>query len=440
MGIPEFGMDEPFTLFRAQMEYHELIDALARNNHPPLFESIMFLWLRLVGYNEILLRLVPLMFSCLAATLVFGLVQKHTSKASGLLASLLFTFSNQHIYFSHEIRSYPLLACLTVITIYVFLEFVKQPSRKRGLVVGATYAILLYTHYFGAFIIGAQVLFLLLHFRKKVFLQYVLGLLLMAALYSWQIYRVFSRLVGKAQTGHWLPIPSENELFNLLKKFTNSPSTTIFFLLLVVAAAVRWKKEGPLTRLSLLLFPGVYLLMWLISQELTIFHDRYVSFTIIALFILVTIGIRSIKSSLGKVFLGLAACTLMVLTIELKPNHGQPYAKMLETVADYKTDETVLISTPSSSVMQLPYYYNLEYFKDYKHVKELMLNEGFHFTNSSALPDLRRIGLEKKRFIAICREPQGSKLKASLNQAKVDVVFFQVFEQYSVLVADPLDE
>lgn len=420
------------------MKYPELIDALASNNHPPLFESIMFVWLRLVGYNEILLRLVPLVFSSTAAVLIFWLVQKYSGKAAGLLASLLFTFSNQHIYFSHEIRSYPLLACLTVLTIYVFLEFMKQPTRKRGLLVGVTYAILLYTHYFGAFIIAAQGLFLLLHFRKKTFGHYILGLVLTAALYSWQLYRVLTRLVGKAQTGHWLAVPSEDQLFNLLKKFTNSPSTTIFFLAFVLIAAIRWKKENSLTRLSLLLFPGVYILMWLISQQLTIFHDRYVSFTIIAMFILVTMGIRAIRASVAKVGLGLAACLLMLLTLNLKPNHGQPYPEILETVAKYKTAETVLISTPSSSVMQLPYHYNLEYFKDYKHVEDSMLKDGFHFTNSSALNDLRRMGLEKKRFIAICREPQGSGLKASLNEAEVDVVFFQVFEQYSVLVADPI--
>lgn len=387
LGEPPFGMDEPFTLFRAQKDYLELINDLAKNNHPPFFESIMWVWLRIVGYKVVLLRLVPLVFSSLAAAMLFKLGQRYFSFFAGLLAALLFTFSRMHIYFSHEIRSYPLLALLSIVSIYIYLKRNNQndgeSSNSWWWSLALVNLLLLYTHYFSVFLIAAQgihVLFLAEH--KSTRTAFIKASVLAAIGYSPHILLVFSRWSDKVQNGHWLNVPGADALFNQLSNFLNVPTLSFIALLVLLSGFYFVRKDSYSQRglkLLLILFPGVFVLMWGLSQWLPIFHDRYLSFTTIGLFMMLAVVIDNFPKMI-KTWAGVAIVIAMAATTEYIPITNQEMEKVVETLNAEREEGDHVILYPQWGAQCFSFHYNLEYFKDYEKLDTRLKTDRIHLS------------------------------------------------------------
>lgn len=381
---PHFGMDEPFTLFRAQKRYGELINDLARNNHPPLFESIVWVWLRIVGYHTVALRILPLIFSALAATMLFRLGQRYFSYFVGLLAALIFTFSVMHIYFSHELRSYPLLALITATSLYIYLKGNNQTNNSNksnswwwSLAVVNT--ILIYTHYFGVFLILAQGIHALLFSEtQKTRNSFIKSVCITAIAYLPQVMLVYSRWAEKVQKGHWLDVPGTGAIFNQLSNFLNLPTLSFLSVLILLSGLYFVKKESYKQRgirLLLILFPGVFILMWLLSQWRPVFHDRYLSFTTIGLFLMLAVVIDNYPKKI-KVWVGALLVIAMAFTTEYKPITNQDIPGLIAEMNDLREPNDRVLLYPQWGVQCFSFHYDIEYFKDYNHVNERLAKDG----------------------------------------------------------------
>ncbi|MCB0736266.1 MAG: glycosyltransferase family 39 protein [Bacteroidetes bacterium] len=440
LGIPDFGMDEPFTLFRAQQTYPELIQLLANNNHPPLFESLMWLWLRIGGYDVVWLRIIPLVFSSLTACAIFYWLKRASGSSHlALVAALLFTFSNQFIYFSHEIRSYPLFSFLTVLVILLFENLLNSASRKNILWLGVVNAILLYTHYFGAFVVVVQVLYVL-GWKRSHFKWLVISGLISIVIYLPQVYMTLNRVVAKVESGHWLAEPGIGNLFNLLKKFTNSPVISIILLLIVIVGLIMgWKSASTRMkqsiRIQLLLFPGVYLAMFFASSQFPMFHDRYVSYSVVFLFTLVASAIAVIPHKKVKILLGMLTLLPMLISTNLKPEHGMAYAQVIEEIEPYRTPNSIIISAPIATYIQLGYYLNFEHFKDYKNTLKLFEQDGVIFQQKPTIQTINPYIKKANRVILLLNEHDVEPLKPSIKR-HWKIMAEKRIKQTGILVVD----
>lgn len=390
LGNPDIGLDEPFTLFRAQKSYGELIADLAQNNHPPLFESMVWVWLRVVGFHKEALRLLPMALSTCAALALLHTGRKHFSLFAGVIAALLFTFSNYHFYLSHELRSYPLFALVTALSLHLYFNLLnnERPPKRDWLLQGAWGALLLYTHYFGAFVILAQVLHSLFILRKKEFvLAQIKAGLFTAVLYVPQVYMVLNRWVDKVEGGHWLGRPSVQELFNVLSKFMNAPVLTVLALLIGIVGLylARNKNYAGKTKALIMLFPGMFLAMWIVAQALPIFQDRYISFTMVGWFLVTGLALDQFPKWIK---LGAAALLVltMAITVKYRPYNGQWTKEMVALVKEEKQEDTDVFIYPHWSVACFSYHYNLEHFSNYQGTEELFKKENIHFIHSSHDP------------------------------------------------------
>lgn len=405
LGHPDIGLDEPFTLFRAQKTYFELIADLADNNHPPLFESLVWLWLRIVGFHKEWLRLLPMLLSTAAALAIFHTGRKHFSLFVGVTAALLFSFSNYHFYLSHELRSYPLFALVTTLSLHFYFRMLASETQnsKAWLLQGFWGAILLYTHYFGAFVILAQVAHALLVAReRKLTLTQVKAGIFTTVLYLPQIAMVLDRWVDKVEGGHWLQSPSMAELFNVLSKFMNAPVLTLLALILTVVGVFLASKRHGQNKVYalLLLFPGMFVLMWVVAQFLPIFQDRYISFTLIGWFLLIAIALDQLPK-IGKLVLTLALVGTMATTVSYRPDNGQWTKEMVALIHAHKSSETDVYIYPHWSVACFSFHYNQDYFNDYRNTEDLMAEEAIFFLRSGNDPKIQESLLQGRKVILI---------------------------------------
>lgn len=390
LGSPDIGLDEPFTLFRAQKSYAELINDLANNNHPPLFESLVWVWLRIVGFKTAALRILPMLLSSAAALSIFYLGKKHFSLYVGVVAALLFSFSNYHFYLSHELRSYPLFALVTTLNLNYYLGLIQGEKQKKHswIIQGMLQALLLYTHYFGAFVILSQLahsLFVLRN-RAMVVAQLKAGILT-AALYVPQVWMVLDRWVDKVEGGHWLQSPSIPELFNVLSKFMNAPVLTVGALILGGVGgyfALQGKFKSKVSAV-LFLFPLSFVLMWCVAQFLPIFQDRYISFTTIAWFLFTAIALDQLPKW-PKLLMAISLVVLMATTVSYQPNNGQWTKELTQVMKEHKGEHTDVYVYPHWSIPCFSFHYDIGYFSDYLHTEELLQKDGIHFIHSKDDP------------------------------------------------------
>ncbi len=124
---------------------------------------------QLFGRSEFLVRLPSVLFGIGAIPLVYMLGHRlfHSTRA-GAAAAVLLTFSAFHHYYSQEARGYALYALLAVLSVLLLQSALEKRRWKSWIIYGVCCALLVYTTYFGVFIILANLIYgLLLILRES---------------------------------------------------------------------------------------------------------------------------------------------------------------------------------------------------------------------------------------------------------------------------------
>jgi len=238
------GLDEPFSIFHAQMSISEIIENLKGGNNPPLYEIMLHYWISIFGISPISVRFPSLIFSVVNVVFVFLILRKFLDIKVAIIATTLITFSSFHIYFSHEARVYSLFALLTTISFYLLFQIL---SNKKSLYIFGSllicYLILGFSHYFGAFVILLQLVIMLFYgyMTKETLKKYLYLLSCFILFYSIYIPEFVSRFLDSSINGTWLkPVENLGNLHDILFLFSNE-SKFIYLLFISVLWAALWK-------------------------------------------------------------------------------------------------------------------------------------------------------------------------------------------------------
>jgi uncharacterized membrane protein len=101
-------LDEPFSIFNAQLDLNELFQLFKHENNPPLHFFILHFWEKLFGISPVAARSLSLLFSLLTIPILFNIGKNFISKKAGIFACILFIFSDFHQYYGLEARTYSL--------------------------------------------------------------------------------------------------------------------------------------------------------------------------------------------------------------------------------------------------------------------------------------------------------------------------------------------
>jgi hypothetical protein len=246
--------DEIFSVHAAHHGWAELLRFVAADIiHPPLFYLLLKIWIFLGGESLLWLRLLPALIS-IAAIIPFWLLCRELELKPNErnLALLLLAVNGYLIKYAQELRMYSLLMFLSIWSLWLFVKFLKSERGSRNQLgwLFLINSLLVYSHYAGWIVVGAECLALVIWQRRKAQAFLIsLGLVLLA--YGpWLFLVSANRDPGKglAQNIGWVTRPTLRDivqLFALLNKpFWSIQSTaarpfdllTAFFAILVLGA------------------------------------------------------------------------------------------------------------------------------------------------------------------------------------------------------------
>lgn len=289
--------------------------------HPPLWFGLLWLWGRVFGYGETIVRL-PSVILGISTIYITYLIGKKYAEKVGLYSALFLAIAPLHIYYSQEARPYSLAAFSVALVIYFFVSLLNIKSKKLVIGYVISTALVLYSDYVAYFIFPAQIMYLAI-FNKdriKVFiLPFLLGLLiyspwliifplqLKSGILTAQIVSGWSEVVGGASVKNfaliWIKFLIGRVTFdNKLMYATVVFILTTFYLIPIL----HWLKrrdyyENKKLFLSLLILPLV--VAFIVSFFVPIFYYFRFLFLLPVLYIILAFGVLSLSNKLGRVVL-----------------------------------------------------------------------------------------------------------------------------------------
>ena len=161
------AFDEIFSVHAAEHDWSSLWSFVALDLiHPPLFYFLLKIWILIGGEGLFWLRLLPVIFAIVAIFPFVSLCRElKTGSWTRLLALLFIAVNGSLIKYSHEVRMYSLLMCMSLFSLWLFARyFVKGKSLVPLIIVNV---LLVWTHYFGWFEVIAEVGTIVLFQRIK---------------------------------------------------------------------------------------------------------------------------------------------------------------------------------------------------------------------------------------------------------------------------------
>lgn len=410
----DIGLDEPFTIYHAQFGFGTIIEHLKNYNNPPLFELILHVWIKWFGISPIAVRILPLIFASLSPVALYLFARKRFSQTVAVNSSLLLSFSSMLVYFAHDCRVYSLFLLLSIISMNYFLDLIEGKVKSMAAMTGfvAASVLLIYSHYFGFFILLFQAIYLLLFFRDRL-LKFTIYYFLVLLLYTPHLYVLFQRFGQSVKHGTWLKEPSGIEsLYNMLWSFSNFPFIVVFcIILLFIGLMVGVKnisfsgRNKPLL-LIFLWFVIPFFGMFFISYWVPMYISRYLIFVLPAYYILISYCIETLfKNLLIRNIVFVALILSFGFTMEFDPDKKQNVEESVTVIKNLKDDSTLVVVSPTDFRIPFSYYYNRDYFKAITDNKEYKLTDSLlkqdNVLTLNSINDLKWSNLSKYNKI-IC--------------------------------------
>ncbi len=157
--------DEAFSVELAQHSWREII--VGELNLPPLYNLLLGAWGRLAGWGDFQVRYLSVICGLLVVALGGSLISMLLGARAGAVAGLLLAVSPIEIWYAREARMYVLLAVLALASTVVLVRLMcGQTERRWWLLYALANVGALYTHYYAAFVVAAQALWVLIHLLR----------------------------------------------------------------------------------------------------------------------------------------------------------------------------------------------------------------------------------------------------------------------------------
>lgn len=239
--------DEIFSVHAAEHDWTDLFWFVAQDLiHPPLFYVLLKIWISIGGESLFWLRFFPVVFS-IAALAPFILLCRELklNYPTIALALTFFAVNGSVIKYTQEVRMYSVLLCFALVSAWLFARFLNLGKSFWALTI--VNILLVYTHYFGWFVVLSEVaaIFVLQRIKvKQIILMFGVNLIAFA---PW-IFAVWQAAKINADVGQnigWMTNPNFSAVlqfvFDLFEPIrfeqSNADGTAIFLITLPILIA-----------------------------------------------------------------------------------------------------------------------------------------------------------------------------------------------------------
>ena len=166
MADPGLWLDEALGANIADLPLGDLVDALRRDGHPPLYPVLLKGWMGVFGGGDFAVRSLSMVLATATLPLAWLAGRRLAGPVAGWSALALLALSPFAVRYASEARMYALVSLLTVLGVLLVAAGLRQPSRLVGIGVAAGLAVvvaaLLLTHYWSLWLVAAAAAFLAL--------------------------------------------------------------------------------------------------------------------------------------------------------------------------------------------------------------------------------------------------------------------------------------
>jgi len=354
LGVNELAHDEPFTVYWALRPLGEFFAMLGTENNPPLHFLLVRAWTALVPLDEAWLRLPSALFSALTVWPLFLLARRHAGTLAAVAAGLLYTFSAYQQGFAHEVRAYSLFTLLAVAGMWRLSRLASGNSHALLWLVVLN-AAMVYTHFFGWLMIGVQGLCVLLVKEWRGAWRAWAKALALVVLAALPYMGLFARRAGESVSGGtWLTVPPLEEVYNMVWRWSNAPVIAVALLALIAWTAIARRGKGTALGIGLIWTFVPLLGMWVVSQWVPMYLDRYLVFAAPGFCLLAGHAVAGLPRRAGVVATVLLGLGLAFTMRPWKDNGMRPSA-VVAKVEEWRSED------PGAAVLVAPSWYRLTY-------------------------------------------------------------------------------
>lgn len=340
----------------------EIVAACMADTHPPLFDLLLNLWMKVFGDTDFSGRLFALWWGVagLIATWFYTL-KLTTSRSTAFLALTLVTFNYFHIYYSNEVRFYGLLYLQALLILAHLYLYLKQQRLIHLLILTGVSALALYTHYYAVFLLAAVgVGMLILIISRKISARQFIsvaaaGIVAVLLFVPWMPY-----MLQGGTSESWMQVPAWYDFINYFYLYTGkNPIEFLFLVLFSIGGFMLYKRLPLLVVLcgSLVVFGFIFPLL---ASHLVVpmLHERYTMIYLPAIFILAAVGFNelvSLRYSTKWAIVGVVVVSVVVNLTFIHPYFRTENKEPWKAIAgDLATDHR-----------NLPVYSEMEFWLNY---------------------------------------------------------------------------
>jgi mannosyltransferase len=165
LGAESYNVDEIATIFEGQQSIHQLITS-GRLDQPLGYYLPFHLWENIFGTAEVNTRFFSALAGIGSIVLIYLIGRELFGNAVGLISALLMAISGFQIYYSQEARYYSFFELMTLLSFLFFILALRSKRNIYFVLYGVTSILMVYSLFFGLFILAAQNLFLIMQWKK----------------------------------------------------------------------------------------------------------------------------------------------------------------------------------------------------------------------------------------------------------------------------------
>jgi len=327
---------------------------MVRESNPPLYYSLLRLWIGAFGESDRVVRLLSILIGLSGIVAGWALARRLGGAAAGLIAAALLALSASHVAFSQEARSYVLAYSATLVALIGATDVLDR--RRRGLMVyAAATLVALYSHttmIVFAVLAGATVA-VTLRRSPRALVEWFAANVLIAGGWAWWAAISIRQATAAHTNFDWIKQPSIRDavdqtaiayLPSFLAEVWPAAAVLLAGLAAIVVAVVRRDRRPIVIVLAVLVFAGPVTLFAL-SQIKPIFLYRTLYWAngpatvLVALFV---VGLASAQTR-RRVLIGLLATEALFLAAWLAFWQLEEWPSALRAIASVDPHAIVLV-------------------------------------------------------------------------------------------------
>ena len=373
LGLDSLWFDEVFSVRIARLRVGEIVSLAAKDVHPPLYYLLLHFWTTLFGQTESSVRMLSVVFSILTVFFIYRIAFMLFDLRIATCTALLTALSPLQVFYAQEARMYAQLACLSTISVFLFLRWLKDANRLSAVLYVFSTAALLYTHLYAVFIVVAQLIYFVMLFFvsrdtfRRAWRSYLtMGFITTLLFAPWML--VAFQQATRA-TGHfWIKEPDWLAPFRTLIEYCGSLWLALLLLPLFGYGVKRCCKQSDVTLIPSLAHLKAFLLLWLIlpialpfilSKLITPFYlTKYTLAASLPFYLLTAVGLTQVRNAVWQCVLAFVICFSLatVLRSDLKTLKRERWGDAAYNVErEAKTGDLVLFNS-AGSLLSYSYY------------------------------------------------------------------------------------